>query len=190
MAGPTATGSLEQTEPPRFSIVIPCYEPQARFLQECVNSVLRQTIDGWEAIVVDDASPPGCRKASSSERAIPGSAWSDTSRTVARQRRGTRGSASLEGSSSWLWTWMIAWRTISFAGRNKSPHPSSPLSASSASVHRIRGPVPQCRGRPSIRDYLASGYLSAADASLERRERARAAYLAIRALALAQTDDR
>jgi glycosyltransferase involved in cell wall biosynthesis len=26
------------------------------FLQECVNSVLRQTIDGWEAIVVDDAS--------------------------------------------------------------------------------------------------------------------------------------
>jgi hypothetical protein len=31
----------------RVSIVIPCSEPQARFLQECVNSVLRQTIDGW-----------------------------------------------------------------------------------------------------------------------------------------------
>jgi glycosyltransferase involved in cell wall biosynthesis len=56
MARPTATGSLEQTEGPTFSIVIPCYESPERFLHECLQSVIGQTIDGWEAIVVDDAS--------------------------------------------------------------------------------------------------------------------------------------
>ena len=43
---------------PLVSIIIPCYN-QAHFLRECLESVRAQTIPGWEAIVVDDASPDG-----------------------------------------------------------------------------------------------------------------------------------
>jgi glycosyltransferase involved in cell wall biosynthesis len=40
---------------PRATVVIPCYN-YARYLQECVDSVLAQTMPDWEAIVIDDAS--------------------------------------------------------------------------------------------------------------------------------------
>lgn len=40
---------------PRATIVIPCYN-YGRFLRECVDSVLAQTFEDWEAIVIDDAS--------------------------------------------------------------------------------------------------------------------------------------
>jgi glycosyltransferase involved in cell wall biosynthesis len=39
-----------------FSIIIPCYN-QAHFLSDCLNSLLRQEFDDWEAIVVNDGSP-------------------------------------------------------------------------------------------------------------------------------------
>ncbi len=42
----------------RAGIVITCYN-QARYLAESLQSVLEQTIDDWEAVVVDDASPDG-----------------------------------------------------------------------------------------------------------------------------------
>jgi glycosyltransferase involved in cell wall biosynthesis len=40
------------------SVVIPCFN-QARYLSECLKSLLAQDISGWEAIVVDDASTDG-----------------------------------------------------------------------------------------------------------------------------------
>jgi glycosyltransferase involved in cell wall biosynthesis len=45
-------------------------------------------------------------------------------------------------------------------------------------VHRC----PRCRGARSIRDYLSSGYLAAADASLARGQRRRALALSVRGL--------
>lgn len=40
------------------SIVIPCYN-QSQYLNECLQSVLDETTEHWEAIVVDDASSQG-----------------------------------------------------------------------------------------------------------------------------------
>ncbi len=43
---------------PRFSIVIPAYNVEA-YLEQCLESLVAQTFDDWEAVVVDDASPDG-----------------------------------------------------------------------------------------------------------------------------------
>lgn len=40
---------------PLFSIIIPCYN-QAHFLPQCLESILEQRFDNWEAIVVNDGS--------------------------------------------------------------------------------------------------------------------------------------
>ncbi len=39
----------------KFSILIPVYKPQ--FLKECIDSVVAQTYQDWELILVNDASP-------------------------------------------------------------------------------------------------------------------------------------
>ena len=41
---------------PKFSVIIPVYN-QAEFLSETIQSVLRQTYDNYEVIIVNDASP-------------------------------------------------------------------------------------------------------------------------------------
>lgn len=44
------------TGPPRFSVIIPTYGRPA-YLRDAVQSVLAQTIDDFEVVIVDDASP-------------------------------------------------------------------------------------------------------------------------------------
>ena len=41
---------------PKITVFIPCYN-YAHYLTEAVGSVLRQSFEDWEAIVIDDASP-------------------------------------------------------------------------------------------------------------------------------------
>ncbi|MBW4360370.1 glycosyltransferase family 2 protein [Flavobacterium taihuense] len=43
-------------EKPLVSIIVPCYK-QAHFLSETLHSVLDQTYDNWECIIVNDGSP-------------------------------------------------------------------------------------------------------------------------------------
>jgi len=38
------------------SIIVPCYK-QAQYLNECLNSVLMQSYEDWECIIVNDGSP-------------------------------------------------------------------------------------------------------------------------------------
>ena len=42
----------------KFSIIIPCYKVE-QYLHQCVDSVLAQTFDDYEVILVDDGSPDG-----------------------------------------------------------------------------------------------------------------------------------
>ena len=46
-------------ENPFYSIIIPVYKTE-KYLQECLDSILRQTCGEFEVIVVDDGSPDGC----------------------------------------------------------------------------------------------------------------------------------
>ena len=39
-----------------ISIIVPCYN-QAQYLDECLESVSKQTFQNWECIIVDDGSP-------------------------------------------------------------------------------------------------------------------------------------
>lgn len=43
----------------KFSIIIPCYKVE-QYLHQCVDSVLAQTFEDYEVILVDDGSPDGC----------------------------------------------------------------------------------------------------------------------------------
>ena len=42
-------------KPPLFSIIVPTYN-QAEYLPRALDSLLRQTFDDWEAVVVNDGS--------------------------------------------------------------------------------------------------------------------------------------
>ena len=41
---------------PLISVIVPCYN-QAQYLHECLQSVLNQTFQDWECIIVNDGSP-------------------------------------------------------------------------------------------------------------------------------------
>ena len=43
----------------KFSIIIPCYKVE-QFLRQCIDSVLVQTFEDYEIILVDDGSPDRC----------------------------------------------------------------------------------------------------------------------------------
>jgi glycosyltransferase involved in cell wall biosynthesis len=40
---------------PKISVIVPCYN-QAIYLDECLQSVLDQTHENWECIIVNDGS--------------------------------------------------------------------------------------------------------------------------------------
>ena len=48
-----------QQSMPRFSIIVPIYNVEA-YLVECVESILVQTFENYELILVDDGSPDNC----------------------------------------------------------------------------------------------------------------------------------
>lgn len=41
---------------PLISIIVPCYN-QAEYLNECLQSVMDQTYDNWECVIINDGSP-------------------------------------------------------------------------------------------------------------------------------------
>jgi len=48
---------------PEVSVIVPCYK-QAEFLDECIGSVINQTFQNWECIIVDDGSPDNTEEVS------------------------------------------------------------------------------------------------------------------------------
>jgi len=44
---------------PKFTVVVPVYNVQD-YIDECVNSILTQTFEDWELVLVDDGSPDNC----------------------------------------------------------------------------------------------------------------------------------
>lgn len=40
---------------PKISVIVPCYN-QARYLDECLQSVFNQTFENWECIIINDGS--------------------------------------------------------------------------------------------------------------------------------------
>ena len=42
---------------PRFSIIVPVYNTEERWLRKCVDSVRRQVYGDWELCIANDASP-------------------------------------------------------------------------------------------------------------------------------------
>ncbi len=43
----------------KVSVIVPVYKTE-KYLDECVRSILDQTLEGFEAIFVDDGSPDNC----------------------------------------------------------------------------------------------------------------------------------
>lgn len=48
--------SAENSSSPFFSIIIPSYN-NSDYLRKCIQSLQKQSFEGWEAIIVIDASP-------------------------------------------------------------------------------------------------------------------------------------
>jgi glycosyltransferase involved in cell wall biosynthesis len=294
MTRPTTAASFEPPELPRFSVVIPCHEPPRRFLHDCLQSVIDQTMDGWEAIVVDDASrdldvedligrmgdsrihmvrhpqnrgeaasrntgiriargeliaaldaddrlaPDFLRKAGAALDASPRIDWILTDRQlfgasvdvlrypvplplpcpvhfngqspglIRRRLWEDIGGYSEEevfrSGGADLDFWMSAVEHGVVAGHIAEPLYLWRIHGGSASQNSFRynnhlihkslyrrhrrlfhafvRRCPQCRGGRSLRDYVAKGYVAAADASLQRGERTRSLYLAIHGLVL------
>lgn len=44
--------------PPTFSVIVPVWRPDPRHLDECISSILAQTYDGWELVLVADGPQP------------------------------------------------------------------------------------------------------------------------------------
>lgn len=47
---------------PLISVIVPVYKVREQFLRECFDSILKQTLDDFELIIVDDGSPEDNKK--------------------------------------------------------------------------------------------------------------------------------
>jgi len=59
MRSVTATSEYEQVVQPLISVVVPVYRAEA-YLKPCVDSLLKQTYENLEIILIDDGSPDSC----------------------------------------------------------------------------------------------------------------------------------
>ncbi len=46
---------------PKISLIVPVYKVE-KYLPECLNSIINQTFQDWQAICIDDGSPDNCGK--------------------------------------------------------------------------------------------------------------------------------
>lgn len=46
----------------KVSIIVPIYKIPEEYLKKCVESLINQTLEEIEIILVDDGSPDNCRK--------------------------------------------------------------------------------------------------------------------------------
>ena len=46
----------------KVSIIVPVYKVQEEYLRKCIESLINQTLQEIEIILVDDGSPDNCRK--------------------------------------------------------------------------------------------------------------------------------
>lgn len=51
----------ESKEKAKLSVIIPCYKVE-KYLPKCLDSLMNQTIDGVEAVCINDGSPDNCLK--------------------------------------------------------------------------------------------------------------------------------
>ena len=59
--GDVAKRAQKSLKRPKVSIVVPIYKVE-RYLKECVDSILNQSLKEIEVILVDDGSPDNCGK--------------------------------------------------------------------------------------------------------------------------------
>lgn len=52
---------MQSNRKPLVSVIVPCYKVE-QYLPNCIESVIHQTYDNWELILVDDGSPDACGK--------------------------------------------------------------------------------------------------------------------------------
>ena len=45
----------------KFSIIICCYNSE-EYIEETINSIINQTYQNWEIVIIDDGSSDGTRK--------------------------------------------------------------------------------------------------------------------------------
>lgn len=112
---------------PAVSVIIPVYNVEA-YLEQCVNSVLSQSFDDFEIILVDDESPDG------SGEICERYAASDTRVSVVHKKNGGLGYARNTGLEKavgryvFFWTRMTICLPMPWRGCMPWPLPTEPMS--------------------------------------------------------------
>ena len=81
---------------PKITVIVPVYQAE-KYLHDCVNSILSQSVSDFQLILVDDGSPDNCGKLCDDYAAC-------TRRTPARPPPGIWRWKRRQGSGCALWT--------------------------------------------------------------------------------------
>lgn len=54
----TIKQQISNVSSPLFSVIVPVYNTKEQYLKECVESVINQTDDDWELVLIDDSPAP------------------------------------------------------------------------------------------------------------------------------------